>query len=423
MFRYYRDSAVCYAYLSDLPVKKFFESRWFTRGWTLQEMIAPRELKFYDREWNIQGSKADRLMELESITGVDAFVLQGGDDSLKLVSIARKMSWASKRNTSRAEDTAYCLLGLLGISMPMLYGEGSRAFIRVQEELVKEYDDDSIFAWGYDSEDHGAQYLGFLAPSPALFAGCRDIYPRQSHLPERSEPTIVTSRGLRFKGVLYPIAIQDVQVLPLNCKYVDYDAVPGERVGIIVSQMHGSGSTYGRVDSRRPIRFMPDFRDRTPEMTIFASKSGAGFEAFGMRGQHSVWIRSMPTWPQVESYRLKMVCHSGLAIQATNNYFDPFLKWEFGYCVLVFNRESSRSQEPSSFLVAFQPHPTLEGQMRCGVVFSSGRSLELGDIEMEIKAAAFSWPISTAIGNRVSLKCYLRVEGSGFWADIHARQV
>ncbi|RYP53506.1 hypothetical protein DL768_001543 [Monosporascus sp. mg162] len=155
MFKWYRNSAVCYAYLCDLPEFDLEQSRWFTRGWTLQEMIAPGELWFYDRNWAVQGSKSTLFDKLQEITGVDTTALRGGD--LRFFSVARKMSWASKRQTTREEDIAYCLLGIFDISMPLLYGEGSRAFIRLQEEIIKEYDDESLFAWRSTALGHASE--------------------------------------------------------------------------------------------------------------------------------------------------------------------------------------------------------------------------------------------------------------------------
>jgi hypothetical protein len=135
MFKWYRNATVCYAYLCDLPDLKFKDSRWFTRGWTLQEMIAPENLRFCDKEWNFKGSKLDLLEPLTQITGTPTRILQGGN--LRFQSVARKMSWASKRTTTRIEDMAYCLLGIFEISMPLLYGEESQAFLRLQEEIIK----------------------------------------------------------------------------------------------------------------------------------------------------------------------------------------------------------------------------------------------------------------------------------------------
>ncbi|KAH7145549.1 heterokaryon incompatibility protein-domain-containing protein [Dactylonectria estremocensis] len=152
MFRWYQLAQCCFAYLEDVshgasgPVGDVFEaSRWFTRGWTLQELLAPRAVDFFDREWNFLGSRNELASRISTRTGVDEETLLGGD--LSLASVAQRMSWAAGRHTTRLEDMAYCLLGIFSISMTMLYGEGESAFIRLQEEIIKEYDDHSIFAW------------------------------------------------------------------------------------------------------------------------------------------------------------------------------------------------------------------------------------------------------------------------------------
>ncbi|RYP91592.1 hypothetical protein DL770_002306 [Monosporascus sp. CRB-9-2] len=219
MFKWYRSSAVCYAYLCDLPEFDLERSRWFTRGWTLQEMIAPGELWFYDRNWVVQGSKSTLLDKLQEITGVDTTALQGGN--LRFFSVARKMSWASKRQTTREEDIAYCLLGIFDISMPLLYGEGSKAFIRLQEEIIKEYDDESLFAWRSTALGHSS---GLLAPSPAAFSFSANIVPCLTRAPMLTGPITVTSRGIRLE---VPVEQFDeakaVYLVRLNCKAVSFE--------------------------------------------------------------------------------------------------------------------------------------------------------------------------------------------------------
>ncbi|KAK0640738.1 heterokaryon incompatibility protein-domain-containing protein, partial [Cercophora newfieldiana] len=151
MFQWYRDAAVCFAYLSDLMPdvdfdKGFSACKWLTRGWTLQELIAPRHVEFYDREWKFRTTKDDSRDHIAVSSGVDRDVLA---DSRKLpgTAVARRMSWASKRKTSRVEDLAYCLMGIFNIHMPMIYGEGKKAFVRLQEEIAKQSCDLSLFAW------------------------------------------------------------------------------------------------------------------------------------------------------------------------------------------------------------------------------------------------------------------------------------
>lgn len=157
MFQWYRSASICYAYLSDVPAddiprdpgSKFMSSRWFTRGWTLQELLASKNLRFYDSEWHCLGSKGEMCTMVESITGIPRPFLLGIAE-LHDASVAQRMSWAARRVTKRNEDTAYCLLGIFGVTMPMIYGEGNKAFRRLQEEIMKDIGDDSILAWGLD---------------------------------------------------------------------------------------------------------------------------------------------------------------------------------------------------------------------------------------------------------------------------------
>ncbi|KAJ8494431.1 hypothetical protein ONZ51_g2309 [Trametes cubensis] len=158
MFRWYSCAAVCFAFLEDVgdaedpasETSAFRRSRWFTRGWTLQELIAPQELLFLSRTWTMLGTKQYLADVVEVITGVERAVLLL-EKPLVAVSVACRMSWASRRETTRVEDEAYSLLGLFGICMATIYGEGRYAFIRLQEEILKQIPDQSIFVWGSGS--------------------------------------------------------------------------------------------------------------------------------------------------------------------------------------------------------------------------------------------------------------------------------
>ncbi|KAK3309476.1 heterokaryon incompatibility protein-domain-containing protein [Chaetomium strumarium] len=124
MYAWYRDSAVCYVYLKDVvkgdgfPLEDFLSARWFTRGWCLQELIAPRAVEFYATDWSEIGTKFSRCEDIERRTSIPRSVLLRQD--LDQCSIAQKTSWASERQTTRIEDEAYCLLGLFGVHMPLL---------------------------------------------------------------------------------------------------------------------------------------------------------------------------------------------------------------------------------------------------------------------------------------------------------------
>jgi len=157
---WYERAAVCYVFLEDVFLpdgllywrmdagfqKRISSSSWFTRGWTLQELLAPKNVIFSDGNWHRIGDKHDFYEPLFATTGIGRVFLMGWD-LISSASVAQRMSWASKRVTTRPEDMAYSLLGIFSVNMPLLYGKGHRAFIRLQEEIMKVSDDQSIFAW------------------------------------------------------------------------------------------------------------------------------------------------------------------------------------------------------------------------------------------------------------------------------------
>ena len=183
MYRWYENSTVCYAYLHDVDGSSFpteCDTRryldrsngwpeWFSRGWTLQEMIAPSDVRFFNKDWVRIGDKKTHAHTLAVITGVPEHILTDGLSSDRPC-IAQIMSWAANRTTTRVEDRAYSLLGLLDVNMPMLYGEGKKAFHRLQLEIIRISNDQSIFAWGF-SKDVG-RTGSILADDPSCFQDC-----------------------------------------------------------------------------------------------------------------------------------------------------------------------------------------------------------------------------------------------------------
>ena len=147
MFRWYRDAAKCYVYLTDLSTNgqdptallwamAFRKSRWFTRGWTLHELIAPSSVEFFSIEGQLLGNKHQLEQQIHEITGIAITALQG--HALADFSVAERLSWAESRETKREEDKAYSLLGIFNVNMPPLYGEGvESAFRRLHEEIGK----------------------------------------------------------------------------------------------------------------------------------------------------------------------------------------------------------------------------------------------------------------------------------------------
>ncbi|GJC78530.1 vegetative incompatibility protein HET-E-1 [Colletotrichum liriopes] len=209
MFAWYEHAAVCIIYLADVEWEDglidkihgheslpFRNSRWFTRGWTLQELLAPRKAFFFTKEWIEIGTKSELRFPVSKITGIDVTYL-AENRKIWTASTAARMSWASKRHTTRYEDMAYCLLGIFDISMPLIYGEGSKAFLRLQEEIIKASDDQTIFCWTWDSEKIPHQWQSVLAPSPSVFAESSAFV--ATHRTLESTPYELTNVGMRIK--------------------------------------------------------------------------------------------------------------------------------------------------------------------------------------------------------------------------------
>ena len=194
MYNWYRDAHVCYTFLADVPSDEdvrakgsmFRRSRWFKRCWTLQELIAPIVVVFLSQTWEDIGTKDVLADIIYEITSIDRGILTH-ERALSDESVADRMRWAANREATRVEDEAYSLLGIFGITMPTLYGEGQHAFRRLQEEILRRIPDQSLFAWGdscmpFTRSDYTKFYPCFtdpgsetlFAPSPRSFKLSRD---------------------------------------------------------------------------------------------------------------------------------------------------------------------------------------------------------------------------------------------------------
>ncbi|TKW59575.1 Vegetative incompatibility protein HET-E-1 [Colletotrichum tanaceti] len=244
MYSYYLHARVCFVYLDDVPprgpasalssalplssppmdqLSSLASSRWFTRGWTLQELIAPRRSIFYAVDWSRIGTKGMHSSErpfiraLATISGIFESVLAKSRNP-RDYSVAERMSWAAARRTTRDEDLAYCLMGLFGVSMPVLYGEGlASAFKRLQHHIIRTSPDESIFAWRADPARHGVVVVdddpyagvlgrssGLLADSPAAFARSHDVHQRALHSASPFRLFSMTNMGLSIVADLAP---------------------------------------------------------------------------------------------------------------------------------------------------------------------------------------------------------------------------
>ncbi|KAL4080025.1 heterokaryon incompatibility protein-domain-containing protein [Scleroderma yunnanense] len=233
MYRWYANARVCYAYLHDVsrgcfPTNSDDEEypdfdgwpEWFSRGWTLQEMIAPSNVQFFNKDWWPIGDKRTLAPTLSIITRVPEDILTNGLSSNRPC-VAQIMSWAADRTTTRVEDRAYSLLGLLDVNMPMLYGEGKKAFHRLQLEIIRVSNDQSIFAWGPYGRNPRAGSI--LADDPSFFRGCEEVEQmdhnefiqyHKDNIPSEELPSVdedrfgtfpITNRGIHIWMFLHPL--------------------------------------------------------------------------------------------------------------------------------------------------------------------------------------------------------------------------
>ncbi|KAL8846614.1 MAG: hypothetical protein Q9221_008308 [Calogaya cf. arnoldii] len=235
MYRLYSSAVECYVYLSDYLTLKdhtLGQSDWFTRGWTLQELLAPHTVKFYDKDWRYLGERWDLKEHLSNLTGIDPEYLSS---FARNASISARMSWMAGRKTTVPEDTAYCLLGLFDVNIPLLYGEGKeRAFLRLQEEIMKYSDDQTLFVWMDEEHFFGGTNLGntgLLARSPDCYCFTGHYLPWFN--PENNKPYQMTNKGIAIDLRLRMLRdgnelLEDKFIATLNCHddgFLDYAGV------------------------------------------------------------------------------------------------------------------------------------------------------------------------------------------------------
>lgn len=284
MYRWYKNAAVCYVHLADVSescphlsdatsfhpsilrwMTELEDSRWFTRGWTLQELIAPSQLYFFGQSWNYIGSLPDLIQWVSRITNIQTDVLDGSRP-LSDLSIARRLSWAAKRKTTRLEDQAYSLFGILDVNMPLLYGEGKKAFLRLQEEIIRQSTDQSVFAWDAPAGFIESREL-LLAPSPACFLNGSRIRRRRGTAGESAFR--ISNKGLE---ITLPIVEQRLREDPSN---------PYVTLGILDCKYEGSSNVLALVMKQHPF----NIQGATSSVELYVSgyerSLGAGVAQYG----------------------------------------------------------------------------------------------------------------------------------------------
>lgn len=317
MYRWYRKATKCYAYLSDIFIdtsrsdearylqSQLRESRWLTRGWTLQELIAPVQVTFYDQRWNRIGTKKELVGPLSAITGIDSLVL-GDRCNLQELSVAKRLSWAAGRRTTRIEDQAYCLLGLLDVNMTLIYGEGEKAFLRLQDELLRTSDDCSLLSWWRRVD------TGILAPSPSHFEPCGKIVPIAGSIVSNSWQ--MTHRGLKLTLPVLSQGHHETYLGILACRLEDHYT----HVLALHLRKHGQDSSLDRpamlcsvqkcttdcemlpgcIEGYREFHFvdvqgLSSIKSTTILIPLHNYQVFAGFSA--LRFTQSIWVRERPS--------------------------------------------------------------------------------------------------------------------------------
>lgn len=203
------------------PDSTFRRARWFTRGWTLQELIAPPNVGFFSNDWTAIATKSELAPCITEITGIPWSCLLKGRLSkshpLRRYSVAQRMAWASLRSTTRIEDQAYSLLGLFDITMPLVYGEGHEAFTRLLGEIIHKYADHSFFA-------SQLKYIDFLPRSPVEFCDSQSVVVRSSpqlqrhYIPgDHSYSFHLTNTGLQITLPIVSTLVPDFVFGVLDC--------------------------------------------------------------------------------------------------------------------------------------------------------------------------------------------------------------
>lgn len=267
MFMWYKKATICYVYLGDVTDansvegkdSQFRRARWHSRGWTLQELLAPHNVNFYAHDWTFIGTKGTLCTQLSDITRIHVDILNG-NIPITTASVAQRMSWASRRKTSRSEDLAYCLMGIFSVNMTMLYGEGEKAFLRLQEEICKESNDNSIFAWqDVDRVEDVKVGYGLLAGHPRHF---RDSWAVSSEdggidIPNgvfiAQTPLAMVNQGIQMKSYLLTLRSSrpEIQILVLRCRIITPSHAGKGHLGILVQRrrLPGWGFIYVRLRS------------------------------------------------------------------------------------------------------------------------------------------------------------------------------
>jgi hypothetical protein len=260
-------------------------SRWFIRGWTLQELLAPSRLQFLDRNCKNIGALSDIDEVVSRITKIPLDALRKYTP-LNRFSVAKRMSWAANRETTILEDRAYCLLGLFDINMPLLYGEGERSFVRLQKEIVRTSNDQSILVWGGSNLAFFYPRYSLFAPSPDLFQHCGRV--ANFDLGDPHTVFELTNNGLRISTPVLKTSRRRRASALLNC----YDEQTPHKIFALPIMLHGNGEAlfYGRDVSWCSLRNFERLQ-RSPRTLVFTERNSSPNESAASSNTRKVLLR------------------------------------------------------------------------------------------------------------------------------------
>ncbi|KIJ69730.1 hypothetical protein HYDPIDRAFT_104348 [Hydnomerulius pinastri MD-312] len=348
MFRWYKESYICIAYLRDTSkLEELGNDEWFSRGWTLQELLAPKQIKFYKTDWtpltneiNDKVDQRDSLMvTISKITRISIADLCFFTPGMWGYSLRERLSWASHRKTTRIEDMAYSLIGIFDVSLTVAYGEGRRAFLRLQQAIIENNDSWEVFAWAGEPSPYNSAIAGGPECYPKFsndkdgvlglaWFGDRDTIMRQYNAGDKL--FALTNHGLRIKVVwrkvwkvvqdpkeefrftLSASAMEDVtvEVMASNFNLADmyhYDWAPpyaGLAIGILDYDAGGSIK-----DDRSYIAFLlhhmndtTDLYEKVPTRDLVSVKLNDQWKPYTAEELTEMWKKERLTREESETY-------------------------------------------------------------------------------------------------------------------------